>query len=506
MSSAAHPWVGATDPRLALAIAPARSHAQASPGRRAMHRYRAALAFLDGLIVAASVSSALLARFGTGTPEIDVVGVATDYWWIGTGIAVAWFLGLGGYRSRDVRIIGSGPVEYRKVTAATTTVFGVTAIILLLLKVDVARGFFLLAFPLGLLGLLLGRWLARRVLRQLRRAGIGTNATVIVGRRGEVQRVLATIARDPASAYRPIGVVLSRSGSSHEVPIPGQGRIPVLGSLEGIGETIRRHRVDTVIIAGQPRGGGDFIRTVGWELERTDAELMIASRLTDVAGPRIHFRPAEGMPLMHVELPNYEGGKHVVKRVFDFVVAAGALVALAPVFAAIAIVIKRDDGGPVFFRQERVGRNGRTFLMYKFRSMTLDAEARLAELEALNEGNGVLFKLRDDPRVTRPGRILRRYSLDELPQLWNILMGHMSLVGPRPPLLSEVERYEDHVLRRLYIKPGLTGMWQINGRSDLSWQDSVRLDLYYVENWSLTGDLLILWRTLRIVLRPSGAY
>jgi exopolysaccharide biosynthesis polyprenyl glycosylphosphotransferase len=280
----------------------------------------------------------------------------------------------------------------------------------------------------------------------------------------------------------------------------------VLGSLEEIGETIRRHRVDTVIIAGQPRGGGDFIRTVGWELERTDAELMIASRLTDVAGPRIHFRPAEGMPLMHVELPNYEGGKHVVKRVFDFVVAAGALVALAPVFAAIAIVIKHDDGGPVFFRQERVGRNGRTFPMYKFRSMTLDAEARLAELEALNEGNGVLFKLRDDPRVTRPGRILRRYSLDELPQLWNILMGHMSLVGPRPPLLSEVERYEDHVLRRLYIKPGLTGMWQINGRSDLSWQDSVRLDLYYVENWSLTGDLLILWRTLRIVLRPSGAY
>jgi exopolysaccharide biosynthesis polyprenyl glycosylphosphotransferase len=209
---------------------------------------------------------------------------------------------------------------------------------------------------------------------------------------------------------------------------------------------------------------------------------------------------------MHVELPNYEGGKHVVKRVFDFVVAAAALVALAPVFAVIAIIITRDDGGPVFFRQERVGRNGRTFPMYKFRSMTLDAEARLAELEALNEGNGVLFKLRDDPRVTRPGRILRRYSLDELPQLWNILMGHMSLVGPRPPLPSEVERYEDHVLRRLYIKPGLTGMWQINGRSDLSWQDSVRLDLYYVENWSLTGDLLILWRTVRIVLRPMGAY
>ncbi len=506
MSSAAHPWVGAADSRLSLAVAPARSNAQASPGRRAMRHYRSALAVLDGVIVAASVGLALLARFGTGAPEIDVAGVMTDYWLIGGAIAVAWFLGLGGYRSRDLRIIGSGPVEYRKVVSATTTVFGVVAIILLLLKVDVARGFFLLAFPLGLLGLVLGRWLARRALRQLRRMGIGTNATVVVGRRTEVQQVLTAIARDPASAFRPVGVVLGRSAASREVTVPGKRAVPVLGTLDAIGETIRRHRVDTVIIAGQPRGGGDFIRTVGWELERTDAELMIASRLTDIAGPRIHFRPAEGLPLMHVELPNYEGGKHVVKRVFDIVVSAAALVALAPLFAALAIIIKRHDGGPVFFRQERVGRNGRTFPMFKFRSMVLDAEARLAALQEQNEGSGVLFKLRDDPRVTAPGRVLRRYSLDELPQLWNVLVGDMSLVGPRPPLLSEVEQYEDHVLRRLYIKPGLTGMWQINGRSDLSWQDSVRLDLYYVENWSLTGDLLILWRTVRIILRPTGAY
>ncbi|PZQ87812.1 MAG: polyprenyl glycosylphosphotransferase [Leifsonia xyli] len=509
MSSATHPWVGtgaaSADPRLSLAVAPARSRDHASPGRRAMRRYRAALALSDGLIVTLCVGISLLVRFGTEPVAVDVAGFAAGYWALGVVIAAAWFIGLGTYHSRDLRIIGSGPAEYRKVVGATTTVFGLAAIVLLLLKVDVARGFFLLAFPLGLLGLLLGRWLARRALVRLRRAGRCTNATLVVGARADVQRVLATLSRDPGSMYRPVGVALDNPGV-RELTIRGKRTVPVIGTLDDVAGTVRRHHVDTVIVAGQPHGGGDFIRSVGWELERTEAELMIASRLTDVAGPRIHFRPAEGLPLMHVELPSYEGGKHVVKRVFDLTVAAVALVVLAPVFAVVAIVIRRHDGGPVLFRQERVGRSGRTFSMYKFRSMVLDAEARLAELKAADQGNGVLFKLREDPRITAPGRILRKYSLDELPQLWNVLLGDMSLVGPRPPLASEVDQYEDHVLRRLFIKPGLTGMWQINGRSDLSWEDSVRLDLYYVENWSLTGDLLILWRTARIVLRPSGAY
>jgi exopolysaccharide biosynthesis polyprenyl glycosylphosphotransferase len=209
---------------------------------------------------------------------------------------------------------------------------------------------------------------------------------------------------------------------------------------------------------------------------------------------------------MHVELPIYEGGKHVIKRGFDILVSATALVLLAPVFLIIAVLVRRDSPGPVFFRQQRIGRNGEPFSMIKFRSMVDDAEARLAELADQDDGNGVLFKLRADPRVTKIGRVLRTYSLDELPQLWNVLSGQMSLVGPRPSLPVEVEQYEQHVLRRLYLKPGLTGIWQVNGRSNLSWEESVRLDLYYVENWSLTGDLLILWRTVKVVLRPVGAY
>jgi exopolysaccharide biosynthesis polyprenyl glycosylphosphotransferase len=271
-------------------------------------------------------------------------------------------------------------------------------------------------------------------------------------------------------------------------------------------EAASRLGADTVIVAGQPRGGSRYIRNLGWALEGTATDLVLASRLTDVAGPRIHFRPVEGLPLIHVEIPQFEGGKHVLKRMLDVVVAAIALVILALPMLIVALLIRIDSPGPALFRQERVGRNGSTFTMLKFRSMVVDAESRLAALAAEDQGNGVLFKMKADPRVTRIGRIIRKFSIDELPQLWNVLVGDMSLVGPRPPLRREVNQYESHVHRRLYIKPGLTGMWQVNGRSDLSWEESVRLDLYYVENWSLTGDLVILWRTVRVLLHPTGAY
>ncbi len=507
MSSAARPWSDVPSaPQLAIVDSPARGRSHVSAGLRDMRRYRAAVTVFDGLVIVACVALSLVVRFGNLDTSVAVLGQEAGYWLIGAFIAAAWFIGLSLNRSRDLRVLGSGSAEYRRVVNTTAMAFGLVAIVLLLLKVDVARGFFLLAFPLGLLGLVGTRWLARRAVVRLRRTGRYTNATVIVGTTSDVEAVLRTLAQNPGSAYRPVGVILDQPGGATEVRVRGSRRVPIIGHIDAVSDAIRRNDIDTVIITGQPAGGGDFIRQVGWELENTHAELMIASRLTDVAGPRIHFRPADGLPLMHVELPNYEGGKHVMKRVFDFTVAATALIVLAPVLAIVAIAVRREDGGPVLFRQERVGRNGRTFAMYKFRSMVLDAEAQLAELQKRNEGAGLLFKLRDDPRITKPGKILRRYSLDELPQLWNVLVGDMSLVGPRPPLASEVSQYEKHVLRRLYIKPGLTGMWQINGRSDLSWEDSVRLDLYYVENWSLTGDLVILWRTVKVVLRPDGAY
>ncbi len=506
MSTAnARSWVGldgAGDKT--VGVAPVRTKA-ISAGRREMRRYVGVLAVTDAAVVIGAVGIALIARFGVDPAPLDVLGLTSTYWLVGGIVALVWVLALGAYRTRDARVLGSGATEYRRVTGATAMIFGLLAIVFLLLKVDIARGFFVIAFPIGVAVLLAERWLWRRWLIRRRRAGQLTSATVVVGPAADVERVIAHLEHLPGCAYRPVGVVLDREDGRREFTIRERS-IPVLGPLSSIAETIRKFEIDTVMVAGQPSGGGDFIRDLGWDLERTDAELMIASRLANVAGPRIHFRPAEGMPLMHVELPIYEGGKHVVKRGFDILVSAIALLILWPLFVVIPILIKRDSSGPVLFRQERIGRNGQPFSMIKFRSMVDHAEDRLAELVEQSDGNGILFKLRDDPRVTKIGRKLRTYSLDELPQLWNVLVGQMSLVGPRPPLPAEVERYEQHVLRRLYLKPGLTGIWQINGRSNLSWEDSVRLDLYYVENWSLTGDLLILWRTARVVLRSVGAY
>lgn len=228
----------------------------------------------------------------------------------------------------------------------------------------------------------------------------------------------------------------------------------------------------------------------------------------DVAGPRVLTRPVQGLPLLHVEAPRFGGPQLVLKNVADRVAAVLALVLLSPVMLGVALAIRSESGGPVLFRQERVGRGGRSFGMLKFRSMVPDAETMLPALQLVDEGAGPLFKMRNDPRVTRVGAFIRRYSLDELPQLVNVVRGEMSMVGPRPPLPREVATYEADVRRRLLVKPGLTGLWQISGRSNLSWDESVRLDLYYVENWTPVLDLMILWRTVQVVLRPEeyGAY
>ncbi len=256
---------------------------------------------------------------------------------------------------------------------------------------------------------------------------------------------------------------------------------------------------------------GARLRKLAWDLEKTGTDLCVAPALLDVAGPRTTIRPTAGLPLLHMDHPEFSGARLVVKGIFDRAFALLALVLLAPVFALLALAIKLDDGGPALFRQTRVGRDGRRFSVVKFRTMVPDAEALKATL-ALQiqptgiQQDGVLFKIKDDPRLTRVGRRLRRWSLDELPQLLNVLAGDMSLVGPRPALPEEVARYGDLVRRRLVVKPGMTGLWQVNGRSDLSWDESVRLDLRYVENWSLVLDLQILWKTCAAVARGSGAY
>jgi exopolysaccharide biosynthesis polyprenyl glycosylphosphotransferase len=248
------------------------------------------------------------------------------------------------------------------------------------------------------------------------------------------------------------------------------------------------------------------LRTLAWELEKTGTDLCVAPALLDVAGPRTTIRPTAGLTLLHVDHPQLSGPRQIVKDMFDRCAATLALTALSPLLLAIAMAIRFHDEGPALFTQTRVGKDGQPFKIYKFRTMVVDAEARLAELRAKNESDGALFKIRNDPRVTAVGAWLRKWSLDELPQFFNVMLGEMSLVGPRPALPNEAAQYAEHVRRRLVVKPGLTGLWQVSGRSDLTWDESVRMDLRYVENWSFVLDLQILWKTLGVIIRGSGAY
>src|SRR5690606_29954901 len=271
---------------------------------------------------------------------------------------------------------------------------------------------------------------------------------------------------------------------------------------------ITESRADTVIMAGGHGLSPREVRELSWSLRPDEQHLIMVPNLVDVAGPRIHTRPVAGLPLVHVETPRYVGASRFAKRAFDIAGALLAIVVLSPVLIGAAIAVKVSSRGPLLFTQERIGLRGETFRMIKFRSMVVDAEDRLQHLldAQRDAGNEVLFKLKNDPRVTPVGRFMRRFSIDELPQLFNVLGGSMSLVGPRPPLAREVDLYDEAARRRLLVRPGLTGLWQVSGRSSLSWEESIRLDLYYVENWSLMGDLVLMWRTLKAVIARDGAY
>jgi exopolysaccharide biosynthesis polyprenyl glycosylphosphotransferase len=466
--------------------------------------YRTRLRITDAAVILAASAIGFFTRLMF---DPALVGDAPSTFRFALGsfaVALLWLFAVAAFRSHDLKTVGVGIDEYKRVLAASVTFFGILAIFLIVGGVVSARWFYISAAPSGAIGLLLGRWLWRKWLYRQRAHGHFLSRVVVVGKRRDVAKVVKQIARNTSAAYSVVGAVLDKSDDKRDDGV--FAGIPVYRGLDQAVSFASTIGSDGIVVAGQPSRRGDFIHDLAWELEGKSLELILATSLANVAGPRIHFRPVDGLPLLHVEIPKFDGGKHVLKRVMDIAAAGLALFILSPFLLVVGMMVRADSDGPALFTQERVGRDGRSFKIYKFRSMSADAPERLAELRTANEGSGVLFKMKNDPRITRLGTVLRKYSIDELPQLWNVLIGDMSLVGPRPPLPDEVEEYEDHVRRRLYIKPGLTGMWQINGRSSLSWEDSVRLDLYYVENWSVLGDLMIMWRTVRVLVEPVGAY
>jgi exopolysaccharide biosynthesis polyprenyl glycosylphosphotransferase len=415
-------------------------------------------------------------------------------------LLLLWLIVLTFAGTREALVLGAGPEEYKRVVTSTVAWFAIVAFASYMMQIEIARSYVAVLVVFGLVLLLLSRWAWRQWLLVHRRGGLMSSRTVVVGTVAGVEHLIDVMGISSEFGYRVVGACVPAGAGVSRV-----GGVPVLGSLDDVMSVVTRDIVDAVIVTASDTTHPDMVRRLGWDLEEHDVQIIVAPSLANVAGPRVHVRPVAGLPLLHVEQPAYRGAARYIKAVFDFVGGLVLLLVFSPVLAAAAAAIRLSGPGPVFFRQERVGRGGRTFEMIKLRSMVVGAEQMIGQLDA-DAGNAVLFKMRDDPRVTRVGRILRRTSIDELPQLLNVVKGDMSLVGPRPPLASEVCGYEAEVHRRLLVRPGMTGPWQVSGRSELGWEESVRLDLYYVENWSIVGDLLILWKTLRAVVSTDGAY
>ncbi len=416
---------------------------------------------------------------------------------------VVWVGAVALTRGYERRWFGSGADEFRCVLRAGALVTIGTATLSYALRAELARGFLLAASLLVVLASLAGRLACRAALNAARRRGRAMLDVVLVGHEAALLDLVHQVVRERSVGLHLVGACVP-GGSSPRLEALG---VPVLGDLHQAAAVVRRADVDTVAVTAGPELGGPALRRLAWDLEGTGVDLVVSPGLIEVAGPRLHIRPLCGLPLLHVEQPELSGFRHLVKAALDRVGSLLALLVLSPVLLGVAVLVRASTRGPVLFSQLRVGRDGRHFRIWKFRTMHLDAESCRPDVEAANvHGDEVLFKIPRDPRVTPVGRWLRRFSLDELPQLVNVLLGHMSLVGPRPPLPSEVARYGDGVHRRLLVKPGLTGLWQIRGRSDLSWDESIRLDLRYVENWSLAMDLMIIWKTFAAVLGGRGAY
>jgi exopolysaccharide biosynthesis polyprenyl glycosylphosphotransferase len=468
---------------------------------RPLHRqwhawYVPAAAAIDGAAALLATGTAMSVRFDDTAK--------TKYILLSAVLPLAWMLTVYVHRAYERRYLGDGVEEFRRITRAGVALTASVAFVAYATKTEPARGYVLLALPLIVASTLCGRFALRKVLHRARARGAAMQRVVIVGQERAAAELVDLLSRTPYHGLQVVGACLTDGA---DTSLFAERKIAALSGLDRVHRVVEMTNADTVAVLSSAELGGTALRRLVWSLEPLGLDLFVAPGLVEVTGPRLSIRPAAGLPLLHVEPPTFSGGRVLVKNVLDRVGAALALLVLIPALFVIAAAVRATSPGPALFRQRRVGAGGSAFTCLKFRTMAIDAEAQRRELLERNDHEGgVLFKIRNDPRITRVGGVLRRYSLDELPQLVNVLRGEMSLVGPRPPLPEEVARYPVEAHRRLLVKPGLTGLWQVSGRSDLSWEESLRLDLRYVDNWSLSMDALILWKTCRAVVTGSGAY
>ena len=464
------------------------------------HRYLYALGALDVVVgaTAALVPSMLSDTLSSSPDRIALLAVVG---------AVLWPLAVAMMKGYQRRAVGVGSDEVRAVLRAwvAVVVAGAMSAELVptlslaerdaLLKLVVTGTPFAVALSIG------GRFVGRKLLHRQQRVGRLVRRVVVTGSATAAHELIERLAGETQCGMAVVGACVPDAELADLVGL----RVPVLGGLHDVASVVDTYGCDAVAVTSDDATRFTYLRELSWSLEGIGVEMLVDPGLVEVAGPRMHIRPLVGFPLLHIEEPHFTGPRRVVKRTTDIVLTALGLVVISPLLLLIAAGVKLQDGGPVIFAQKRIGRGGAEFTMYKFRSMRIGAENELASLMERNEGKGGLFKLADDPRITRLGRILRSFSLDELPQLVNVLNGTMSLVGPRPHLAHELALMPAHSSRRALVTPGLTGLWQVMGRSGLEGDEAVQLDLRYVENWSLTLDLLILWKTFSAVLRRVGA-
>lgn len=480
-----------------------------SPREQRRKKTTRTIVFSDILIICCVVILSHVAMFGGSGTQL-YLGAAgggyISYAWVSAALVLVW-LGFLALSSWTPRVAGRSADEYVVLGLATLQVFGLIAAVALLLSIDISARYLAIALPLGLIGLTLNRWLWRRVAARRRRQGLDQTPLLIVGSEPAARDIATEFAKDPWAGYRIAGVCTPAgpTATKSSMTIDG-GIVPIVGMDQAILDAVARTGAETVALAATDHLRPVEIRRLMWELDEVGVDLMIAPGLIDVANQRLVSSPVAGMAMLEVTKPQYSRANSLLKRTFDIAFASAALLLVSPLLITAAIAVRRSGPGPIFYRSERIGIDGTEFQMTKFRSMVTGADAMMADLIAKNGGDALFFKLKDDPRITPVGKFLRKYSIDELPQFFDVLRGDMSVVGPRPQVRREVDSYDDLMGRRLTVKPGLTGLWQVSGRSDLEAADAFRLDLSYVENWSLMGDVVIIAKTVTTVLRGSGAY
>ncbi|MDR2703826.1 MAG: sugar transferase [Cellulomonadaceae bacterium] len=495
--------IQAPQPPTTTGVLPAAFPAQRLNHRPWARRVRNRVALMDVCMVYLAIMVAFFARIGIAdvTENMDWRLVANSYALTSISLLIIWIGALAASGAWDIRVMGSGSTEYSKIAYSTFAVFALLAIFAYVSNWPVGRSFVAVALPFGLVALTWGRWFLRGMLRRERAIGGAMARTVVVGASAAANQVVSQLTNASSAGFEVDAVCFTNSGAD----LFGENLTHqyVLDSLDQVPQYVIAESIDAVVVVGSDELTPKALKQLAWDLEPTGADLILAPGLTDVAGPRLQTRVIPGMPLLQVEPPGYTSNQQKAKRCFDLIVGSLLLVVLAIPLLVTALLIKITSPGPVFFRQTRIGADGQPFEVFKFRSMCVGAEKRLEEV--LGGEVGLFYKPKNDPRITPIGNIIRRYSIDELPQIFNVLSGQMSLVGPRPQILAEVEQYDAATGRRLLVKPGMTGLWQVSGRNNLSVEESVRLDLYYVENWTMFEDFAILAKTAKAVVGQDGA-